>query len=650
MTENLTQPIPTENGKRPFLSEPLKILASILLGAGLLLGLLVISHYNYLMFHVVAELFSITVAWSVFLLVWNVRRYMDNDALAFLGIAYLYVGILDMLHTLAYKGMNIFALSDSANTATQLWISGRVMEAVSLFCFPLLLGRRFRQQPFMCLFFSVTVLLILSIFAWDVFPVCYVEGFGLTGFKIGSEIAVCLLLIGGIYLMRGTKELDVNIYYLVTTAMAMTIAAEVFFSLYTDVYGITNLIGHFFKIISFFLIYLSLIRSGLTRPYAVLFRDLEREKEVVRESEEQFRITFNSILEGIIVVDTAACIVRMNPRACILTGWSFEEANREQFTRIFCILNIHSGERLEDSVQKVLDSSGTYIFPDNTVLISRDGTEYPVAGSASPMLDTAGNINGVVLTFYDISEQKRAEKLRRDVERMVRHNLKSPLNGVIGMAQLLEMEENLSPEQQEYVSYIHHSGQKLVKMIDSSMDIFHMEEGTYQIKVEEFNLVQLLSDLDRELGQQKRFNSRSREYYLNGHPMDWKDTYSMHGEQLKLRSMLSNLIINALEASPDDGTVTIRVDQIRDGHNIDIHNPGEIPQDIRESFFEPYVSSGKTQGTGLGTHNALLIARAHGGEIKFTSSQQEGTHINILIPDLKDRWYKNAESVNGYKE
>ena len=539
MSEYAAQAIKTANTQKPFLTPRLKILASILLAAGLLLGLLVISRFNYLLFHVVAELFSITVAWSVFLLVWNVRRYMDNDALVFLGIAYLYVGILDMLHTLAYKGMGIFALSDSSNTATQLWISGRVLEAVSLFCFPLLLGRRFRQQAFMWLYFAVTVFFVLAIFAWDIFPVCYVAATGLTGFKIGAEIGVCLLLVAAIYLLRRTDKLDPNIYYLMVAAMAMTIAAEVSFSLYTQVYGLSNLIGHFFKIISFFLIYLALIRSGLTRPYAVLFRDLAREKEALRESEEQFRITFDSIMEGIIVVDTAACIVRMNPRACILTGWSFEEANREQFTNVFCILNIHSGEGLEDSVQKVLDSRGTYIFPDNTVLVSRDGTEYPVAGSAAPMLDIEGYINGVVLTFYDISEHKRVEKLRLDVERVMRHNLKSPLNGVIGMAQLLEMEKTLSPEQQEYVSYIHNSGKKLVQMIDSSMDLFHMEEGTYRIKVEEFNLVQILSDLDREIGQQKRFNSSKREYYLNGYPVEWKSTYLMHGEQLKLRSMLS---------------------------------------------------------------------------------------------------------------
>ncbi|MFW6415312.1 MAG: MASE3 domain-containing protein, partial [Thermodesulfobacteriota bacterium] len=606
--------------------------AFVLFVVVLLLGLLVVSRYNYLLFHVVAELFSIAVAWSVFLLVWNVRRYMDNDALVFLGIAYLYVGVLDMLHTLAYKGMNIFALSDPSNTATQLWISGRLLEAVSLFCFPLLLGRRFRQEPFMWMYFAVTALFLLSIFAWDIFPDCYVQGSGLTIFKIGSEVAVCLLLLVAMYFLYRTRDLDANIYYLMTTAMAMTIAAEISFSLYTHVYGLSNLIGHFFKILSFFLIYLSLIRSGLTRPYALLFRDLEREKEAVRESEEQFRITFNSILEGIIVVDTTARILRMNPRACTLTGWGVDEANRQPLDKVFHVLNIHSGERLDDPVQNALDSMQTYIFPGNTVLVSWDGTEYPVSGSASPMLDTAGSINGVVLTFYDISEHKRAEKLRLDVERMMRHNLKSPLNGVMGMAQLLEMDNTLSPQQQEYVSYIRDSGHKLIQMIDSSMDIFHMEEGTYRIKSSEFDLVQVLSNLDLEIGQQRQYDSRRLQYYLNNRPLDWNDTCLMQGEALKIRSMLSNLVINALEASPADGTVTITVEQAREGHFIHIHNQGEIPPEIRERFFEPYVSSGKSHGTGLGTHNAWLIARAHGGEIRFTTSREEGTLITVFIP------------------
>ena len=91
-----------------------------------------LSRYNFLLFHGFAEIFSIVVAWSVFILVWNTRHMMSNDALLFLWISFLFVGMIDLVHTFAYKGMGIFSSDRGANPATQLWIAARYMEGVSL--------------------------------------------------------------------------------------------------------------------------------------------------------------------------------------------------------------------------------------------------------------------------------------------------------------------------------------------------------------------------------------------------------------------------------------------------------------------------------------------------------------------------------------
>lgn len=91
----------------------------------ILAGLYIASRYNYLLFHSLAEIFSIFVACGIFVVAWNSRRFMDNNYLLFLGIAYLFIGGLDLAHTLAYKGMGIFSGYD-ANLPTQLWISDRI--------------------------------------------------------------------------------------------------------------------------------------------------------------------------------------------------------------------------------------------------------------------------------------------------------------------------------------------------------------------------------------------------------------------------------------------------------------------------------------------------------------------------------------------
>jgi signal transduction histidine kinase len=100
--------------------------------------------------------------------------------------------------------------------------------------------------------------------------------------------------------------------------------------------------------------------------------------------------------------------------------------------------------------------------------------------------------------------------------------------------------------------------------------------------------------------------------------------------------MFANLIKNAIEASPDNATIRVSLrDEETDGrgtHLIDIFNRGSISPDIRDTFFAPYSTSDKKGGTGLGTYSASLIAKAHKGDIQFTTSEEEGTHVIVMLP------------------
>ena len=114
---------------------------TILLAPAVLVGLYATSLHSYLLFHALAEMFSVVVACSIFVLAWNTRRFLDNACLLILGIAYLFVGGIDLLHTLAYKGMGVFPRR-GADLPTQLWIAARYLEAVSLLIAPCLLSRK----------------------------------------------------------------------------------------------------------------------------------------------------------------------------------------------------------------------------------------------------------------------------------------------------------------------------------------------------------------------------------------------------------------------------------------------------------------------------------------------------------------------------
>ena len=257
--------------------------------AAVFVGLYLLSLYSYLLFHSLAEIFSIVVGCGLFLVAWNVREFIRNNYLLFIGVAYLFVAGIDLMHMLSYKGMGVFPSSD-ANLATQLWIAARYMESVSLLVAPLFIARKPRVNVLFALFSAVFALLLASIFSWRIFPVCYVEGIGLTTFKIVSEYVICLILLGALALLIvHRKEFEPRVLRLVLVSIIFSIGSELAFTLYISVFGLANLIGHYFKIISFYLMYRAIIETGLREPYGLLFRELEGEKAALRESEEALR-------------------------------------------------------------------------------------------------------------------------------------------------------------------------------------------------------------------------------------------------------------------------------------------------------------------------------------------------------------------------
>ncbi len=255
-----------------------------ILALGALAALVLVSQWNYLVYHSLAEFFSVAVAAGLFLLAWNARRFGVSDFFLFIATAYMLVAFIDALHTLAYSGMGVFP-THGTNLPTQLWIAARGLQAAALLAGPAFLARRVPLAPAVGGLVGITGLLLLSIFAWDIFPVCHVQGEGLTPFKIVSEYVIVLALVGaGVHLWMHRQRLDESVWRLMIAAIAVTILSEAAFMAYRGVYGPMNLIGHLLKIVAFFLVYKAVISTGLRRPYDLLFRDLQASERSLREA------------------------------------------------------------------------------------------------------------------------------------------------------------------------------------------------------------------------------------------------------------------------------------------------------------------------------------------------------------------------------
>jgi PAS domain S-box-containing protein len=383
----------------------------LFLSALILSGVYLTSFYSFLLFHTLTEIFSVLIACGVFVIVWNSRRFLYNRYLLFIGVAYLFVGCLDLLHTLSYKGMGVFPGFD-ADLPTQLWIISRYMESLSLLIAPVFLGRELKLRHVLVIYLVVTMFLLNSVFYWQIFPACFIEGEGLTPFKQISEYLISLILLAAfIFLLKKENEFDKRILRLIAASIFLTIMSELAFTFYISVYGFSNLVGHFFKIISFYLIYKAVIETGFNKPYDLLFRDL-------KQSEIQAKEYLNIAGAIFVVVNADQKVSLINKRGTEVLGCEEKEIVGKNWFDNFVPPRIR--EEVKEGFQKLLEGKTESVeYFENSVL-TKSGEERIIEWHNKLIRDEFGNIIRILSSGEDITEKKRAEELIRKSEEKYR--------------------------------------------------------------------------------------------------------------------------------------------------------------------------------------------------------------------------------------
>ncbi len=255
---------------------------------GLLAALTVVGHLNYLLFHAIAEGLSIVVGAAIFLIVWNTRHHIEQGYLLIISVAYLSVAFLDGVHTLSYGGMGVFQ-EGGTDLPAQLWLGARYLEALTLLSLPFLNRFRLDIGRLLAIYTAIVTLFLLSIFRWDIFPICHADG-QLTPFKIASEYVIIGMFALSLWGLRW-MSMDAHSRRYLSTAIIVTMISEMMFTLYSDPNGLLNMMGHLLKIMSIYFVYLALVERALRHPYDVLFSSLQRR-------EKQYRALFDTMSEG----------------------------------------------------------------------------------------------------------------------------------------------------------------------------------------------------------------------------------------------------------------------------------------------------------------------------------------------------------------
>lgn len=157
-----------------------------------------------------------------------------------------------------------------------------------------------------------------------------------------------------------------------------------------------------------------LLVTFLVFTFALIRRQvnvIEASRNELTESENKLSITLHSIGDGVVATDTEGRITRMNSVSEQLTGWKLSEALGRPIEDVFNIINEETGLPALIPVVKALQTREIQTLENHTILISRNGDMHPIADSAAPIMDSAGNLSGVVLVFRDVSLEHKAERL-----------------------------------------------------------------------------------------------------------------------------------------------------------------------------------------------------------------------------------------------
>ena len=369
-----------------------------------------------------------------------------------------------------------------------------------------------------------------------------------------------------------------------------------------------------------------------TQALELEIKERKQVEEALRESEENLRITLNSIGDAVISTDTAGNITRMNMVAETLTGWKQNEAIGKPLTAVFHIIHEQTRALVENPVDKVLKARKIVGLANHTVLVAKDGTEYHISDSGAPIWDVTGNIIGVVLVFRDVTEQLETAKELLKVKKLesvgilaggIAHDFNNLLTGLFGNIELAKM---FVPEDHKSYKFLESAEHSMENAVNLTKQLLTFAKGGDPIK-ETLSISEMLVET-------ARFSMRGSQARLK--TAIAPDLWPIQADNGQLSQVISNLIINAQQAMPTGGTITLTADNIENlGERyiqivIQDEGVGIAPQH-HDKIFDPYFST-KEKGNGLGLAMTHSIITKHDGRIKVDSQPGQGTVFTIYLP------------------
>jgi len=245
-------------------------------------GLYFVSLYNYTLFKALIELTSIIFGVSAFIITTGATYLTKNGFMLVIAAGIFTSSVLDFLYILSFKGIEIFK-GFGTDLPSQLWIGARFIQVAAILAAVFIIKLTLSKKciaAISAIFSAVFIAIVLTIFVFQIFPASYIEDGSPTQFKlIITYIIIGLSAIAMLLYSLKRKAIGRRNFIFITTSLALLILSELSFMLRADIYGITDVLGNYFKLASFCFIFRFFIETNIKDPYMILFNNLKGTSE-----------------------------------------------------------------------------------------------------------------------------------------------------------------------------------------------------------------------------------------------------------------------------------------------------------------------------------------------------------------------------------
>ncbi|WP_261851061.1 sensor histidine kinase [Clostridium folliculivorans] len=639
---------------------------------------------DYMFYHSIVMFIGIIICFAIYFFASNTYKLSNNNFFMLLGMGFLTVGTIDILHTVAYFNVGIFGLN-SANLSSSLWISARYISSITILISSIFINKGIKKiniNVFRFIYIIALATIILSIYVFKIFPVSYIEGIGNTLFnQVSRVIIIIVLFISGIILYKAFNRENKELIFFMELYIIFAIINKIILILFDYTLGIENTSAFVFRTISFYMLYKGVVQCGLKQPFNKVAGALMETKDRL-EQESDLRIMFEEAMvnneecyrilieksSDAIVIHSDYKHVFANETAAKMLGFSkAKDLLKVDFSKFIEEENFYESMEIYNEILAKKTNGETY----DTTLITIDGRQISVKIQGTYIIYRGKP--SVLVVFKDLSTEKEVEKLSADIEEKgkmledtiflnkritehfanVSHELRTPLNVILGAIQILALYDsrdsmvNSIDKIQAYYKTMKQNCYRLLRLVNNLIDLSKIDSGFFELKRRNGNIVDVIEGITMSIVSYCEtknitliFDTEVEEKY-------------MAFDHDKIERIMLNLLSNAIKFTNEGGTIFVYIEDVGKEISIIVKDSGVgIDEKQQELIFERYrqadnIMLNVAQGTGIGLSLVKALVELHKGLIHVKSKLGEGTEFYITLPveilDTSQEEHKETE-------